>query len=195
MRFSVAALTTLSRAPAPPIGDARETRRPCDCAGTQLLQSARRRAADLAIFGEFTNAGKKRIDAVDTVDGNVIPLDKDAPRETGIKLPFKGQAMQGFSGLKSLGNGMFLVLPDNDLAVKPIPPTPCWSCTRSSPTGLAARSKSSRRFSCTTRTRKSVPDRASRAAQALSHRRRSRRRKLPGPSAIRSGWRWIPARI
>ena len=74
--------------------------------------------ADLAISGKFTATNKKRVDAPETIMGTSFLSAKDAPRETGIKLPFKGQPMQGFSGLKSLGNGVFMVLQDNGYGAK-----------------------------------------------------------------------------
>jgi hypothetical protein len=74
--------------------------------------------ADLAISGKFTAADRKRIDGVGTVMGTSFISAKDAPRETGIKLPFKGQPLQGFSGLKSVGDGTFWVLQDNGYGSK-----------------------------------------------------------------------------
>ena len=37
---------------------------------------------------------------------------------TGIGLPFKGQALQGYSGIRSLGDGRFVVLTDNGFGSK-----------------------------------------------------------------------------
>jgi hypothetical protein len=74
--------------------------------------------ADLAVSGKFTNADRKRIDAVGTVMGASYISAPGAARETGVKLPFKGQPMQGFSGLKSAGDGTFWVLQDNGFGTK-----------------------------------------------------------------------------
>ena len=74
--------------------------------------------ADLAVSGKFTNADRKRIDTVGSVMGSSYISATGVPRETGVKLPFKGQPMQGFSGLKSAGNGEFWVLQDNGFGSK-----------------------------------------------------------------------------
>jgi len=74
--------------------------------------------ADMAISGKFTNTDRKRIDAVGTVMGTSFISAPDAPRETGIKLPFKGQPVQGFSGIKAVGDGTFWVLQDNGYGSK-----------------------------------------------------------------------------
>lgn len=74
--------------------------------------------ADLAISGKFTAPDRKRLDTVGAVMGTSYISAKDAPRETGIKLPFKGQPLQGFSGLKSAGDGTFWVLQDNGFGSK-----------------------------------------------------------------------------
>jgi hypothetical protein len=73
---------------------------------------------DLAISGKFTAADRKRVDAVGAIMGTSFISAKEAPRETGIKLPFKGQPLQGFSGLKSAGDGTFWVLQDNGYGTK-----------------------------------------------------------------------------
>ena len=44
--------------------------------------------------------------------------DKAAPRPTGIKLPFKGQPVQGLSGIRTLKDGTFLTLTDNGFGSK-----------------------------------------------------------------------------
>ena len=120
MRFAVAALATvIASVPA-----AADQAAPGKLAGHAIVPALSffnppaDAPADLAISGKFTNADKKRIDAVDSVMGTSFLSDKAVPRETGIKLPFKGQPMQGFSGLKSLGNGVFMVLQDNGFGSK-----------------------------------------------------------------------------
>ena len=47
--------------------------------------------------------------------------------------------MQGFSGLKSAGNGEFWVLQDNGFGTRPIRRTRCWCCTGSSRTGTSGK--------------------------------------------------------
>ena len=120
MRFAAAALTTLIFA-APAAADQAT---PGKLAGHAIVPAQSffnppaDAPADLAISGKFTGTDKKRIDTVESVMGTSFLSAKDAPRETGMKLPFKGQPMQGFSGLKSMGNGTFLVLQDNGFGSK-----------------------------------------------------------------------------
>ncbi|MEZ5822668.1 MAG: esterase-like activity of phytase family protein [Xanthobacteraceae bacterium] len=63
--------------------------------------------ADLKNAGKYTTG--KRVDAVGTVMG------KSYGRPTGVSLPFKGQPLQGHSGIKSMGNGIFWVIADNGM--------------------------------------------------------------------------------
>jgi hypothetical protein len=44
--------------------------------------------------------------------------DKSAPRPTGLSLPFKGQPVQGLSGIKNMKDGTFLTLSDNGFGNK-----------------------------------------------------------------------------
>jgi hypothetical protein len=74
--------------------------------------------ADLAVSGKFTGADRKRVDALGAMMGASYISAPGVPRETGVKLPFKGQPMQGFSGLKSAGNGEYWVLQDNGFGTK-----------------------------------------------------------------------------
>lgn len=67
--------------------------------------------ADLKISGKFVTPGK-RVEAV----GSVMGLSGGRP--TGLSTPFQGQPVQGFSGIRSLGNGEFLVLTDNGFGSK-----------------------------------------------------------------------------
>ncbi|MCB5176338.1 esterase-like activity of phytase family protein [Microvirga lenta] len=66
--------------------------------------------ADLKTPGKFTTA--KRVDALGTVEGT------SGDRPTGVKVPFKGQPLQGHSGIKSAGDGTFWVLTDNGFGSK-----------------------------------------------------------------------------
>jgi len=61
--------------------------------------------ADLQMAGKFTTG--KRVDAAGTVMG------KSFERETGVKLPFKGQPIQGHSGIKVNADGSFWIITDN----------------------------------------------------------------------------------
>ncbi|MDB5937702.1 MAG: glycerophosphodiester phosphodiesterase [Polaromonas sp.] len=60
---------------------------------------------DLQISGKFTTG--KRVDAVGTVEG------LSGGRPTGMSLPFKGQPLQGHSGIRKMPDGSFWVLTDN----------------------------------------------------------------------------------
>ncbi|TAJ31172.1 esterase-like activity of phytase family protein [Bosea sp. (in: a-proteobacteria)] len=66
---------------------------------------------DLKVSGKFLKPGT-RVEAIGTVAGT------SAGRPTGISTPFAGQPVQGFSGIRSLGNGEFLVLTDNGFGSK-----------------------------------------------------------------------------
>ncbi|WP_312805178.1 esterase-like activity of phytase family protein [Agrobacterium cavarae] len=62
--------------------------------------------------GKFTTADRKRAEGVGTVPG------KDGVRPTGLSMPFNGQAMQGFSGIKAMEDGTFWSLSDNGFGSK-----------------------------------------------------------------------------
>ncbi|RFB94795.1 glycerophosphodiester phosphodiesterase [Rhizobium leguminosarum bv. trifolii] len=62
--------------------------------------------------GKFTTPDRKRTEALGTVPG------KDGARVTDLKLPFDGQAIQGFSGIKTMADGMFWTLTDNGFGSK-----------------------------------------------------------------------------
>lgn len=70
-------------------------------------------AADyLKTSGKFTTADRKRADGLGTVAG------KDGVRPTGLSMPFDGQPMQGFSGIKTMADGTFWSLSDNGFGNK-----------------------------------------------------------------------------
>jgi hypothetical protein len=70
-------------------------------------------AADyLKTSGKFTTPDRKRTEALGTVPG------KDGVRLTGLSLPFDGQPMQGFSGIKTMPGGTFWSLSDNGFGNK-----------------------------------------------------------------------------
>ena len=80
---------------------------PRDPAGGDFHSAARRRAASLVHAGKYTTPDRHRADELGTVPG------KDGVRLTGLSLPFDGQAVQGFSGIKNMGDGTFWSLSDN----------------------------------------------------------------------------------
>ena len=73
---------------------------------------------DLQISGRFAGPPGQRIDTPESVPGISALSDKAAPRPTGISLPFKGQPVQGLSGIKNLRDGTFLTLTDNGFGSK-----------------------------------------------------------------------------
>ncbi|MCA1366343.1 esterase-like activity of phytase family protein [Bradyrhizobium sp. BRP14] len=70
-------------------------------------------AADyLKTSGKFSTVGRKRATKLGSVPG------KDGVRPTGLSLPFNGQPMQGFSGIKAMEDGTFWSLSDNGFGNK-----------------------------------------------------------------------------
>ncbi|WP_037391104.1 esterase-like activity of phytase family protein [Sinorhizobium fredii] len=70
-------------------------------------------AADyLKTSGKFSTADRKRAQELGSVPG------KDGVRPTGLSLPFNGQPMQGFSGIKAMPDGTFWSLSDNGFGNK-----------------------------------------------------------------------------
>lgn len=63
--------------------------------------------ADLKMAGKYTTG--RRVDTQGSVMG------KSAGRPTGVAVPFKGQPLQGHSGIKALPDGTFWVLTDNGM--------------------------------------------------------------------------------
>jgi hypothetical protein len=68
--------------------------------------------AYLKTAGKFTTPDRKRAEAIGTVAG------KDGVMPTGLSMPFDGQAMQGFSGIKAMEDGTFWSLSDNGFGAK-----------------------------------------------------------------------------
>ncbi|CCD98832.1 esterase-like activity of phytase family protein [Bradyrhizobium sp. STM 3809] len=62
---------------------------------------------DLKTSGKYTTG--KRVDTIGSVMG------KSFERPTGVSLPFKGQPLQGHSGIKKMADGSFWVLTDNGM--------------------------------------------------------------------------------
>ena len=65
---------------------------------------------DLQVSGKFTNG--KRTEALGTVEG------LSTGRPTGVSVPFKGQPLQGHSGIKKMPDGSFWILTDNGFGSK-----------------------------------------------------------------------------
>lgn len=74
--------------------------------------------AFFATAGKFTAPDRKRVEALGTIPTTTFTADAKAPRSSGVKLPLAGQAVQGFSGIQSRGNGLFYVLTDNGFGGK-----------------------------------------------------------------------------
>lgn len=55
----------------------------------------------LQTSGKFSTADRLRAEGLGSVPG------KDGVRPTGLSLPFDGQPVQGFSGIKAVGDGTF----------------------------------------------------------------------------------------
>jgi hypothetical protein len=72
----------------------------------------------LKISGRYAGPPGQRVDAPETVPGISALSDKAAPRPTGISLPFKGQPVQGLSGIKNMKDGTLLTLSDNGFGNK-----------------------------------------------------------------------------
>ena len=73
---------------------------------------------DTLLAGKFTGPGNTRTDQPGSIPGTTGPA--PAGRPTGIGLPFIGQPVQGFSGIKPVANqpGAYWVLSDNGFGNK-----------------------------------------------------------------------------
>lgn len=69
--------------------------------------------ASLATSGKYTGPESRRVDVLESLPGNSYLSDKAVPRPTHVALPFRGQPIQGFSGIKHMGKGHYWVLQDN----------------------------------------------------------------------------------
>ncbi|MGF1527634.1 MAG: esterase-like activity of phytase family protein [Candidatus Competibacterales bacterium] len=68
--------------------------------------------------GKFAGPGNTRNDKLYSVEGSSFLSAPDVPRTTGLRLPFVGQPVQGFSGIKHMENGEYMVLVDNGFGSK-----------------------------------------------------------------------------
>jgi hypothetical protein len=85
---------------------------------TTLIPAPADAPQDLQISGRYAGPAGERVDAPQSVPGVSALSDKAAPRPTGLSLPFKGQPVQGLSGIKKLPDGTFLTLSDNGFGSK-----------------------------------------------------------------------------
>jgi len=65
---------------------------------------------DLQVSGKFTTG--QRVEKIGSVEG------LSAGRPTGVFLPFKGQPVQGHSGIKHMADGTYWLLTDNGAGSK-----------------------------------------------------------------------------
>ncbi|WP_297720798.1 esterase-like activity of phytase family protein [Limnohabitans sp. Rim8] len=68
--------------------------------------------------GKFANDPRQRVEKLGSVAANTFVGDPKNPRTSGGFLPIKGQSVQGFSGIHSIGDGTFLALTDNGFGNK-----------------------------------------------------------------------------
>ncbi|WP_428668981.1 esterase-like activity of phytase family protein [Reyranella sp.] len=73
---------------------------------------------ELQLSGRYATPKPMRVDEPETAMGISALSDKAAPRPTGLKLPFKGQPVQGLSGIRDLKDGTFLTVTDNGFGSK-----------------------------------------------------------------------------
>ena len=69
-----------------------------------------------ALSGRFTGPENRRAEEPGSVPGDTGPA--YGRRPTGLSLPFRGQPVQGFSGIKPAGDGSYWVLTDNGFGNK-----------------------------------------------------------------------------
>ncbi|MEO1491009.1 MAG: esterase-like activity of phytase family protein [Pseudomonadota bacterium] len=75
--------------------------------------------SDFAVSGRYTGPGNQRTEVLYSVEGRTwIGTGDNARRATGLSLPFVGQPVQGFSGVKHIGNGIYWALSDNGFGSK-----------------------------------------------------------------------------
>jgi len=67
----------------------------------------------LRTSGKYTTPDLRREDRLGAIPGSSYLSAKGVPKPTGIGLPFAGQPVQGFSGIKSMKDGSYWVLSDN----------------------------------------------------------------------------------
>ena len=85
---------------------------------TGAVQAPRDAGAFFVTAGKFANARRQRNEQLGSEVANTFVGDAKYPRASGGTLPMKGQSVQGFSGIVSMGKGEFLVLTDNGFGNK-----------------------------------------------------------------------------
>ena len=75
-----------------------------------MIAAPKNAPADLQVSGKFTTG--QRVDKIASVEG------LSAGRPTGVFLPFKGQPVQGHSGIKRMADGSYWLLTDNGAGSK-----------------------------------------------------------------------------
>ena len=75
-----------------------------------LIPAPKDAPSDLQVSGKFTTG--QRVDKINSIEG------QSAGRPTGVFLPFKGQPVQGHSGIKHMPDGSFWLLTDNGAGSK-----------------------------------------------------------------------------
>ena len=74
--------------------------------------------ASLRTSGKYTASDGRREDRLEVIAGSSYLSAKGVPKPTGISLPFRGQPVQGFSGIKVMADGSYWVLSDNGYGSK-----------------------------------------------------------------------------
>jgi hypothetical protein len=102
-----------------------QTQFPAALAGHAKLPAATFVAApsdapeSLKVSGKYTTPDARRREPPASVPGTSFLSDRNAPRATGLSVPFAaGQPVQGFSGIKTGKDGTFWVLTDNGFGNK-----------------------------------------------------------------------------
>jgi hypothetical protein len=108
-----------------PLGASAEQQFPAALAGHAVLPALeivldppKDAPPSFAVSGKYTGPDWRRVDAVGTIRGTSYISPASAPRLTGVSTPFKGQPMQGLSGIKSMPDGTFWVMTDNGFGAK-----------------------------------------------------------------------------
>lgn len=85
---------------------------------TTFVPAPKDAPTSLQTSGKYTTADGRREDRLAVIPGTSFLSAKEAPRATGISLPFQGQPIQGFSGIKAMKDGSYWVLTDNGFGSK-----------------------------------------------------------------------------
>lgn len=75
-----------------------------------------------ALAGKYAAPNRQRTEQPGALKTNTFVGDPKHPRASGGGLPVRGQSVQGFSGIVSLGPGAFLALSDNGFGNRPNSP-------------------------------------------------------------------------